>query len=174
MNSSSNIFEFQTVQSHSLKTLFEVLKDILTDVNIIFDESGMKIMAMDGNHVALIHLKLESDKFEHFMCRAKTMIGVSMMSFYKLMKTVSNTDIVSMYMNEENTDILNIVIENSDKNSKTKFALKLLDLDEEELEIPDVEIDCIITMSSNEFQKLCRDMYNIKDTIISIEDIMLN
>lgn len=161
----SNIFEFQTVQSHSLKTLFEVLKDILTDVNLIFDETGVKIMAMDGNHVALIHLKLEADKFESFMCKKKTMIGVSMISFFKLMKTVSNTDIVTMFMSEENTDILNITIENSEKNTKTKFALKLLDLDEEELEIPDVEIDCIVTMSSNEFQKLCRDMYNIKDTI---------
>ena len=61
-----NLFEFKTVQSHSLKTLFEVLKDILTDVNIIFDENGIKIMAMDGNHVALIHLKLEADNFESY------------------------------------------------------------------------------------------------------------
>lgn len=159
------LFEFKTVQSHSLKTLFEVLKDILTDVNIIFDENGVKIMAMDGNHIALIHLKLEADKFESFYCKQKTMIGVSMISFYKLMKTISNSDIVSMSMDEDNTDILNIHIENPDKNTKTNFNLKLLDLNEEELDIPDVEIDCIITMGSNEFQKLCRDMTHLKDTV---------
>jgi len=159
------LFEFQTVQSHSLKTLFEVLKDVLTDVNIIFDESGIKIMAMDGNHVALIHLKLEAENFEYFFCKEKTMIGVCMMSFYKLMKTVSNSDTVTMFMEEDNTDQLHISIRNAEKNSMTNFSLKLLDIDEEELSIPDVDIDCIVTMNSNEFQKLCRDMTNIKDVI---------
>ena len=60
------VFEFKTIQSHSIKTLFEVLKDILTDVNLIIDPTGLKIMAMDGNHVALIHLKLEAENFEAF------------------------------------------------------------------------------------------------------------
>lgn len=161
----NRLFEFQTVQSHSLKTLFEVLKDVLTDVNIIFDQTGIKIMSMDGNHVALIHLKLEADNFEYFYCKEKTMIGVCMMSIYKLMKTVSNSDTVTMYMDIDNTDLLHISIKNSEKNSVTNFSLKLLDIDEEELQIPDVEIDCIVTMNSNEFQKLCRDMTNIKDTI---------
>jgi proliferating cell nuclear antigen len=159
------LFEFQTVQSHSLKTLFEVLKDVLTDVNIIFDQTGIKIMAMDGNHVALIHLKLEAENFEYFYCKQKTMIGVCMMSIHKLMKTISNSDTVTMYMDTTNTDLLHISIRNSEKNSITNFSLKLLDIDEEELEIPDVEIDCIITMNANEFQKLCRDMINIKDVI---------
>ena len=165
VESQPNLFEFTTVQSHSIKTLFEVLKDVLTDVNIIFDETGVKIMAMDGNHVALIHLKLEADKFEQYYCKEKTMIGVCMMSFYKLMKTVSNSDTITMFMEENNTDQLHISVRNSDKNSITNFSLKLLDIDEEELEIPDVDIDCIVTMNSNEFQKLCRDMTNIKDTI---------
>jgi len=159
------IFEFHTVQSHCLKTLFEVLKDILTDVNICFDETGIRIMTMDGNHVALIHLKLEAENFEYFFCKQKTMIGVCMMSFYKLMKTVSNTDTITMFMEESNTDLLHIAVKNSDKNSITNFSLKLLDIDEEYLEVPDVDIDCIVTMHSNEFQKLCRDMTNIKDSI---------
>ena len=81
------------------------------------------------------------------------------------MKTVSNSDTITMFMDETNTDQLHISVRNSEKNSITNFSLKLLDIDEEELEIPDVDIDCIVTMNSNEFQKLCRDMTNIKDTI---------
>ena len=161
----NKIFEFTTVQSHSIKTLFEVLKDVLTDVNITVDETGLKIMAMDGHHVALIHLKLEAENFEYYECREKTTLGVCMMSFFKLMKTVTNSDTITMYMTEENTDKLCISIKNATKNTITNFNLKLLDIDEQELSIPDVEIDCIVTMNSNEFQKLCRDMSNIKDTI---------
>ena len=160
-----NVFEFQTVQSHSLKTLFEVLKDVLNDVNITIDETGLKIMAMDGHHVALIHLKLDAENFEYFHCKRKTIVGVCMMSFYKLMKTISNSDTITMLMTEDDTDKLSIIIKNANKNTVTKFNLKLLDIDEQEISIPDVEIDCVVTMMSNEFQKLCRDMSNIKETI---------
>ena len=159
------ILEFKTVQSSALRTLVEVLKDVLNDINIIFDESGMKIMAMDGSHVALIHMKLYENKFEYYHCENKESVGVSMSALYKLMKTVNNNDTVSMFIDSDNNHELGITIENADKNSCTTFMLKLLDVDEEELVIPDVEINCIVTMPSNDFQRMCRDMYHIGDTL---------
>ena len=47
-----------TVQSGAIRTLVEVLKEVLNDVNIVFDETGARITAMDASHVALIHMKL--------------------------------------------------------------------------------------------------------------------
>jgi proliferating cell nuclear antigen len=41
--------------------------------------------------------------------------------------------------------------------------LKLLDVDSEEISIPDVEFDSVITMPSTYFQRLCRDALNIAD-----------
>lgn len=65
------ILEVHTVQSNAFKMLCDVLKETLNDINIIFDEDGMKIMAMDGSHVALIYLKLYADKFETYHCQKK-------------------------------------------------------------------------------------------------------
>tara|TARA_B110000977_G_scaffold187475_1_gene254619 strand:- start:875 stop:1645 length:771 start_codon:yes stop_codon:yes gene_type:complete len=159
------ILEFTTIQSNAMRTLIEVLKDVLNDVNILFDKTGMKIMAMDGNHVALIHMKLYADKFENYVCKDKINVGVSMTAWYKLMKTVNNSDTVSMFIDSENSHELGIMIENADKNSCTTFMLKLLDVDDEQLVIPDVEINCVVTMPSNDFQRMCRDMSNIGDTV---------
>ena len=39
LQSQPNLFEFTTVQSHSIKTLFEVLKDVLTEVKM---EHGLR------------------------------------------------------------------------------------------------------------------------------------
>lgn len=162
---SSRILEFKTVQSNALRTLVEVLKDVLNDINMIFDETGVKIMAMDGSHVALIHMKLQADKFESYFCKERLNVGISMSSWYKLMKTVNNSDTVLMFIDAENNHELGIQIENADKNTSTTFMLKLLDVDDEELVIPDVEINCVITMPSNDFQRMCRDMSNIGDTV---------
>ena len=51
-----------------LKTLIEALKEILTDVNIEIDNTGMKIIAMDASHAALIHMKLIAGNFEKYHC----------------------------------------------------------------------------------------------------------
>lgn len=161
----NTILELQTVQSNALRILSEVLKETLNDVNLCFDESGLKIMAMDGSHVALVYLKLHSDKFEKYYCESKTIVGLNMTSLHKLMKTVTNNDTVKFFIEKDKPHEFGIRIENADKNSQTTFHLKMLDIDEHELVIPDVELDSQISMPSNEFQKMCRDMMNISDTI---------
>tara|TARA_B100001094_G_scaffold321778_1_gene370049 strand:+ start:1443 stop:2213 length:771 start_codon:yes stop_codon:yes gene_type:complete len=161
----TNIFFFKTVQSGALRTLIEVLKDVLNDINLIFDQSGIKVMAMDGSKVALIHLKLHAQNFEEFICEKKFNAGLSVISLYKLMKTINNSDTVSMYITEQNNNELCIQIENSDCNRSTTFRLKLLDIDNKEINVPDVDINCIVTMPSNDFQRMCRDMSNIADIV---------
>jgi proliferating cell nuclear antigen len=165
MMAENNIVELKTVQSGALRTMVEVLKDVLTDVNITFTEEGMKVMAMDGSHVALIHLKLDAENFELYSCKEEVTVGVCMLSWFKLMKTVSNADTVSIYIANKNRDEMGLVIANADKNTQTCFKLKLLEIDKQELNIPDVEINCVLSMPSNDFQRLCRDMINIADNV---------
>ena len=64
----------KTVQASAFRTLVEALKDILQDVNIEFDESGIKIVAMDVSHTVLVHLKLDSNSFEHYYCKKKILL----------------------------------------------------------------------------------------------------
>ena len=164
------VMRIKTVQSSALKTLFEVLKDVLNDVNVVFDPNGIKIMAMDGSHVALIHVRLDADRFEEFLCPEKLTLGICMNSLFKLVKTVNSCDVVTLFVKADNPHELGIQIENADKNSSTTFSLKLLDLDSSELNIPDVKITCIVTLPSNDFQRMCRDMLNLGDTIQIVSD----
>ena len=69
------VLVIQTVQSGVIKTLCDVLKETLNDINFIFTETGLKLMAMDGAHVALIHLRLMADRFETYVCRERLQVG---------------------------------------------------------------------------------------------------
>ena len=161
----SNILELLTVQSSSIRTLCDVLKETLNDVNLVFTEEGLKVTAMDGSNVALVYLRLYADRFEYYHCQNKITVGLNMTIFFKLIKTITNTDTVCFYINSENTHEFCVKIENADKNSNTLFKLKMLDIDESEIIIPDMELESVITMPSNEFQRICRDMINISDNI---------
>ena len=54
----NHIIDIKTVQSSAIKILIEALKEILTDSNLIIDETGIKLVAMDSTHSVLIFLKL--------------------------------------------------------------------------------------------------------------------
>ena len=58
MDSPDVLFRCRTVKAAPFRTLVEAIKDILTDANIEFDSTGLKIMAMDGTHTILVHLRL--------------------------------------------------------------------------------------------------------------------
>lgn len=160
---SNSILEIKTVQSPPFRCLIEALKEILTDANIEFDESGMKIIAMDATHTVLVHLKLESKNFETYYCPQKLTLGISMLNFFKLIKTLGNNDTLSLSVEKDDPNKLGIKIENGEKNSITRYKLNLMDLPEDPISVPPATFESVITMPSVDFQKLCRDMHNISD-----------
>ena len=162
----SYALELQTVQASAFRILVEALKEILTDANFEFDESGMKIVAMDSSHTVLVHLKLNSENFENYSCKSsKLILGINMINLYKLMKIMGNNDTLSLKVEEEDLSTLHIIIENSEKNSLTRFKLNLMDLTEENIQIPPPAFESVITMPSIDFQKICRDMHNLAEEI---------
>ena len=167
---SNKIMELKTVQTSAFKTLTEALKEILTDANIEFTDSSMKIITMDPTQTILVHLKLEKDNFESYYCKHKIFIGVNMLNFFKLIRTLTNNDALTLFIEEDNTNLLGIKIENGEKNSVTNYYLNLIEVDETTYQIPPAQFESIITMPSNEFNKICRDMYNLSE-IIEIKSV---
>ena len=52
-----------------------------------------------------------------------------------------------------------------DQDKFSDFELKLMDIDSEHLGIPNTSYDATVTMSSTEFQRICRDLSTIGDTV---------
>jgi proliferating cell nuclear antigen len=51
--------KLRTIQASAMKSIFEVLKDIINDVNVYFDSNGIRILALDTARVALVHMFLD-------------------------------------------------------------------------------------------------------------------
>lgn len=187
------ILEVQTEHTAPFKVLFEVLKDMLTETNIEFiassqskktdtendedddqddkknkkkDKDCMKINAIDPSKTVLINLKLEGAKFNKFICKKnKLLLGVNLGCFYKLIKSMGKNDILTLGVDHDSKNYLNIKIESPDEKKESEFDMKLLDLDEEKMAIPEIKFDAVITMDSQEFNKLCREMNNIAEYV---------
>jgi len=155
--------ELRTVQAVAFKLLVEALKELLTDVNIEFDHTGMKIMTMDTSHVVLVHLKLDADRFESYYCDGKINVGVNMLNMHKLIKTINNNNTLCLFIDRDDVNHLGIRIDNTEKNSRTTYKLNLLDLDYTEITVDPTNFDDVVTLPTTDFQKICRDMHNIAE-----------
>ena len=161
--SSGYRLEIKTVQAVAFKVLIEALKELLTDTSVEFDETGMKILAMDSSHVVLVHLKLEASKFEVYHCEGRISVGINMLNLHKLIKTINNTNTLSLYIDRDDVNHLGIKIENSEKNSRTTYKLNLLELDHQEISVDPTAFSEVVTLPSCDFQKICRDMHNLAE-----------
>lgn len=130
------------------------------------EKNCMKITAMDPSQTVLVNLKLDGDSFSTFMCKkSKLLLGVNLGCFYKLIKSMGKNDILTLSVDHDNKNNLEIKIDSPDSKKDSEFNLKLLDLDESKMSIPDITFDAIVTMDSQEFNKLCREMHNIADYV---------
>ena len=166
MNESKDYhMNIKTEQAGAFRILIEALKEILTEGNFIFDDTGIKLMAMDSTHSILIHMKLECDNFEYFHCPKKMIVGVNMLNFFKLIKTMNNSETLTLFIEKENENKLGILINNTEKNSQTIYILNLLDIDDDNIKIPPAEFETELSLPSGDFQKIIRDMVNIGENI---------
>jgi proliferating cell nuclear antigen len=92
-------------------------------------------------------------------------VGVNMLNLFKLLKTMNNNETLTLYIEHNDPSRLGIRIENGEKNTVTNFKLNMLDLDEEEIEVPPAQFSAVINIPSTDFQKICRDMSNLANLI---------
>ena len=159
-NINDHSLNIKTEQAAAFRILIEALKEILTEANFIFDETGVKLMAMDSTHSILIHMKLDANSFEFFHCPNKVVVGVNMLNFFKLIKTMTNSETLTLFIEKENENKLGILINNNEKNSQTVYKLNLLDIADENIKIPPAEFETELSLPSGDFQKIIRDMIN--------------
>jgi proliferating cell nuclear antigen len=166
-----NILTIQTVQIAPFRILMTALKDILLESNIIFTPEGIKIINMDKSHTILAHLALHAENFEGYECKKdKIIIGVNMFHLFKLISTIDNNDTLTIYIEKADyadgiVQYLGLKFENGDIKQQKIQKLRLIEPDNEELEVPDVKFSSILTLPSVDFQKIVRDLSCISDKI---------
>ena len=170
-NSTNNILTIQTIQIAPFRTLMTALKDILLETNITFRPDGIRIINMDKSHTILAHLFLGAENFEFYECNSdKIVIGVNMFHLFKLINTIDNDDTLTIYIEKQDyvegiVHHLGLKFENGDiKQCKTQ-KLRLIEPDNEELEVPDVKFASILNLPSTDFQKIIRDLSIISDKL---------
>jgi proliferating cell nuclear antigen len=159
------VLEISTVQATAVRILVEALKEILIDANFEFTKEGIRIMKMDSSSTVLVHLRLHADNFESYFCDRPRILGINMFNLFKLIRTIGNDDILTLYYDDSKLGVLGIRIENGSKNQVTNYSLNLMEIDIEKIDIESEKFESEISMPSADFQKIIKDIAGLSDTI---------
>eukprot|EP00563_Minutocellus_polymorphus_P004476 CAMPEP_0181042792 /NCGR_PEP_ID=MMETSP1070-20121207/12347_1 /TAXON_ID=265543 /ORGANISM="Minutocellus polymorphus, Strain NH13" /LENGTH=259 /DNA_ID=CAMNT_0023121045 /DNA_START=48 /DNA_END=827 /DNA_ORIENTATION=- len=157
------MFEARLTQGRIFKALIESIKDLVQDANIDCSEDELSIQAMDSSHVSLVAVTLRSSGFDHFRCDRPISLGFNSANMSKILKCAGNDDVVTLKAEDEG-DTLTLMFESEGQDRIADFELKLMDIDSEQLGIPDTEYQCTVKMPSGEFQRIIRDLQVLGDT----------
>ncbi|RMY63260.1 hypothetical protein D0863_10674 [Hortaea werneckii] len=161
------MLEARLEQAQLLKKVVDAIKDLVQDCNFDCNDSGIALQAMDNSHVALVSMMLKSESFSPFRCDRNIALGINLTSLQKVLRCAQNEDILTLKA-EDAPDVVNMVFESADSDRLSEYDIKLMDIDQEHLGIPDTEYAATINMPSSEFQRICRDLTALSESV-SIE-----
>lgn len=118
---------------------------------------------MDNSHVALVSMMLKAESFSPFRCDRNIALGINLTSLTKVLRAAQNEDILTLKA-EDAPDVVNLVFESSETDRLSEYDIKLMDIDQEHLGIPETEYAATITMPSAEFQRICRDLIAMSES----------
>eukprot|EP01006_Ploeotia_vitrea_P011775 TRINITY_DN31276_c0_g1_i1.p2 TRINITY_DN31276_c0_g1~~TRINITY_DN31276_c0_g1_i1.p2 ORF type:complete len:264 (+),score=161.29 TRINITY_DN31276_c0_g1_i1:135-926(+) len=158
------MFEARLAQANVMKKIMDAIKELVSEGNFDVDSTSLSLQAMDSNHVALISLKMGKEGFAHFRADKNISLGMNMSSMSKVLKCASNDDSLTLKA-DDNGDSVTFMFESPTSDRISDFELKLMDIDSEHLSIPETDYSCSVEMSASEFQRICRELAMLGDTV---------
>ncbi|PHH60812.1 hypothetical protein CDD82_2225 [Ophiocordyceps australis] len=161
------MLEARLEQANILKKVVDAVKELVQDCNFDCNDSGISMQAMDNSHVALVSMMLKAEGFSPYRCDRNIVLGINLTALTKVLRAAQNEDILTIKA-EDAPDTLNLVFESSENDRISEYDLKLMDIDQEHLGIPETDYATSITMPSAEFRRICTDLVAMSESV-SIE-----
>lgn len=154
------VFEDSTI----FETIVSSIKDSFTDVNISFTKERIHFTCPDTSHVSMCSLNIDAKDLKEYDCKHTIVCGVKMELLHKFLSCGNKDSSLTLsYSEKENRD--NLILEFYNETHNSRFEMKLIDLETEELNIPEIKYDSIFVMPSSEFLTKCKNLSNIGDTV---------
>jgi len=159
------MFEARLVQGSLLKKILESVKDLLRQATWDCSDTGIQLQAMDTSHVSLVSINLDREGFDKFRCDRQLAMGMDLESMAKILRCSSKDDTLTIRAKDE-ADTVTFIFESSNQEKVSEYEMKLMNIEEEHLGIPDTDYAATIKMPSLEFQRIVRDLSQFGDSVV--------
>ncbi|RLG12297.1 proliferating cell nuclear antigen (pcna) [Candidatus Pacearchaeota archaeon] len=141
-----------------LSKAIEIISELVIEVKIKINESGMNITAIDPANVAMVEFKLPKNAFSQFEVKDEV-LGINLDSLKKILKRTSSGSSL-IFEKKDKEELLNIQIQDR---IKRNFSLNLLEIESEDKKIPQLEYVAKVELDSIDFIASIEDCSVVAD-----------
>lgn len=155
------MLEARFIRGSTFKKIIESIKDLVNDANFDCSSNGIELQAMDKTHTCLVCLKINQDGLDFYRCDRNISMGLNLPTLSKMLKCGDSDDSITIKAHDVG-DTVTITLEKLGTRVKTSdFTLKLIDIDSENLNIPETGYTAVVKLRSLEFSKISKDLNQI-------------
>lgn len=140
------------------RSIFDVMKDLVTDVNMIFSAEGVSIMALDPEKVVAVSLHLTTLQKYEFTNDDPLTIGVNMQHIYKTIRGSGPHHIIKMSISPDTPNVLKIILENLSNGVLSTTSLYSLQLSKEQPILPEYTFEAVARIPTSDFLRSVKDL----------------
>jgi proliferating cell nuclear antigen len=137
-----------------LSKAIDLISELVIEVKIKVDDSGLSITAIDPANVAMVHFHIPKNAFSQFEVE-KEILGVNLDSLKRILKRSSSSIVL-----ERRENFLEIQMQDG---ISRNFTLCLLEIEGEEKEMPSLEFSSRIEINSSDFIDSIEDCAVVND-----------
>lgn len=142
--------------------IFQLLKNWSSHINIHFDEDKLFIQSMDKSHICLANIVIQKNWFSEYNCINESKLSIDSNQFSLLMNYALKHNQLEIKYNEDNVEdklLINFLNEKENKDAFDHFfELNLIDVEEDNLGIPDVDYEVEFSIESKKLVELFSEL----------------
>jgi len=141
-----------------LSDVVGIISELVTEVRIKVNPDGLSVIAIDPANVALVSFLLPKTAFSNFEVNKEEILGINLDSLKNVLRRSSIGS--NLVLQTQDT---NLRIEIHDK-IKRVFNLALINIEQEEKQMPSLEFTCQIEMPSLDLSEAIEDCSVVADS----------
>jgi len=139
-----------------LSRVVDIISELVTEVRIKVNDSGLSITAMDPANVSMVHFVLPKSSFSQFETDSEV-LGVNLDNLKRILKRCGANSALIL---EKKENMLNIQIQDK---IKRNFNLALIEIESEEKQLPSLEFGSFVELDSSDFVDSIEDCVVVAD-----------
>lgn len=148
-------------EAATFQKAIDAIKDLVSNARFQCSKEGIWLQEMDSAHVSLIHLNLKASAFESIECARPFVIGMNLESLSKLMSCGERSAALTLQVGPDQ-DYLTVMFEDRKKRGVfSVYRLATLEIDNENLDIPEIEYQCTLELPSAWLRKECSNLMKL-------------
>ncbi len=144
---------------HDFQSALRAISNFISEGNFRLNDRGLFFKAIDPSQVVLVSYEAPKEFFEEYSIEPG-IIGVDVEEFNKVVKRASASDKILLDVEET---YLKVIIKGDFERT---FKLPLMDIFEEEPELPEQEFDAKVEINAKQLQELLKDASLFESSVV--------